>query len=143
VVLHQGQQLLLGADVGIQRAGGEEVEPGDWDSSEMTATPEQTGQYVTLYESLRCFDESAVELTIPRLAFAGADDLIVYGAEWDHARVDIGPALVRNKDELERRGWTVHVIEKADHMTAMHAEVVRDWLRGRRRTATTPQRPTE
>jgi pimeloyl-ACP methyl ester carboxylesterase len=109
-----------------------EVEPGDWDSSEVSATPEQTGQYVTLYESLQGFDETKVELTIPRLAFAGADDVIEYGAKWDHARVDIGPALAANKDELEARGWRVEVLPGKDHMSAMHAEVVREWLRGRR-----------
>jgi pimeloyl-ACP methyl ester carboxylesterase len=113
-----------------------EVEPGDWDSSEMTATPEQTGQYVTLYESLRGFTEETIHLAIPRLAFAGADDTIVYGAKWDHARVEIGPALAANKDELERQGWTVEVLEGKDHMSAMHAAVVlpilREWLRGRR-----------
>lgn len=114
----------------------EGVQPGDWDSSEVSATPEQTGQYVTLYESLRGFDEDKVRLTVPRLAFAGADDTIVYGAKWDHARVQIGPALAANRAELERRGWTVEVLESKDHMSAMHAAVVlpilRKWLRGRR-----------
>jgi pimeloyl-ACP methyl ester carboxylesterase len=110
----------------------EAVEPGDWESSEVTAAPEQTGQYVTLYESLQGFDETTVELAIPRLAFAGADDVIVYGAKWDHARVDIGPALAAHREELERKGWIVHVIDKADHMSAMHATVVREWLKGRR-----------
>jgi pimeloyl-ACP methyl ester carboxylesterase len=101
-----------------------EVVPGDWDSAELAATPEQTGQYVTLYESLAGFDEAEVELEIPRLAFAGADDTIVYGAKWDHARVEIGPALATNKADLEKRGWTVEVIPAADHMSAMHAAVV-------------------
>jgi hypothetical protein len=109
-----------------------DVEPGDWDSAELSATPEQTGQYVTLYESLQGFDESKVDLTIPRLAFAGADDVIVYGARWGHARVDIGPALAANRKELEARGWTVEILPGKDHMSAMHAAVVlpllREWL---------------
>jgi pimeloyl-ACP methyl ester carboxylesterase len=108
-----------------------ELTPGDWESSEVTAAPEQTGQYVTLYESLRGFDEAEVELTIPRLAFAGADDVIVYGAKWDHARVDIGPALAAHRAELQERGWTVQVLPAKDHLSAMHASVVlpilRDW----------------
>jgi pimeloyl-ACP methyl ester carboxylesterase len=114
-----------------------EVEPGDWDSSELTASPEQTGQYVTLYESLRGFDETAAlgKITVPRLAFAGADDVIVYGAKWDHARVDIGPALAVHRAELETRGWTVEVIPQKDHLSAMHAAValpiLRSWLEGR------------
>jgi pimeloyl-ACP methyl ester carboxylesterase len=103
-----------------------EVEPGDWDSSELTATPEQTGQYVTLYESLLSFDEAAAlkTITIARLAFAGADDVIEYGAKWDHARVDIGPALAANEEELEATGWRVEVLPGKDHMSAMHAAVV-------------------
>ena len=36
-----------------------EVEPGDWDSAEVTVSPEQTGQYLTLYQSLQDFDEQA------------------------------------------------------------------------------------
>jgi pimeloyl-ACP methyl ester carboxylesterase len=112
-----------------------QVEPGDWDSSELTATPEQTGQYVTLYESLEGFDDSEVTLTIPRLAFAGADDTIAYGAKWDHARVEIGPALAAHRGELEQRGWNVVIIPGKDHMGAMHAAVVgpilREWLGGR------------
>jgi pimeloyl-ACP methyl ester carboxylesterase len=111
-----------------------DITPGDWESSEVTATPAQTGQYVTLYESLRGFDESAVELTIPRFAFAGADDVIRYPAAWDDARVDIGPALAANRAELEARGWRVELLPGRDHLTAMHAEVVREWLRGRRAT---------
>jgi pimeloyl-ACP methyl ester carboxylesterase len=109
------------------------VEPGDWDSSELTATPEQTGQYVTLYESLVGFDEASVDLAIPRLAFAGAEDVIVYGERWDHARVDIGPALAAHRAELEADGWTVEVLPGKDHMSAMHAAVVvpilQNWLR--------------
>src|SRR5262249_57916205 len=36
-----------------------EVQPGDWDAVEVTQTPDQTRQYVTLYESLQDFDERA------------------------------------------------------------------------------------
>lgn len=119
-----------------------EIEPGDWDSAELVATPEQTGQYVTLYESLIGFDETTVELGIPRLAFAGTDDTIVYGAKWDHARVEIGPPLAANKAELEKRGWTVEVIPGADHMTAMHSAVVGPilarWLAQTKPAETTP-----
>jgi len=109
-----------------------DVTPGDWESPEVTARPEMTGQYVTLYESLEGFDESAVALTIPRFAFAGADDVIQYPAKWDHARVDIGPALAAHRRELEADGWQVAVLPGKDHMSAMHDEVVREWLRGRR-----------
>jgi len=103
-----------------------ELEPGDWDASEVTQSPEQTQQYLTLYESLRGFDERAAldRLDIPRLAFAGADDNIRYGAKWDNAYVAIGSALVEHRAELVGRGWTVRVIPDTDHIGAMHADVV-------------------
>ena len=70
--------------------------PGDWDSAEFVLTPDQTRQYVTLYESLVDFDERAAldPLAIPRLAFAGRADNIRYGPRWDNAYVEIGDALV-------------------------------------------------
>ena len=113
-----------------------EAEPGDWGSAPIATNPDQTRQYVTLYESLAGFDERAAldRLgALPRLAFAGADDTIVYGAQWDNARVVIGDALLANSAELTDRGWTVHVLPGADHMRAMHADLVVDvllpWLR--------------
>ena len=103
-----------------------EIEPGDWDAAEVTQSPEQTEQYVTLYESLQDFDERAAldRLTVPRLAFAGEKDNIAYGRKWDDAYVAIGEPLRRHRDELVERGWTVEVIPGADHMSAMHAATV-------------------
>ena len=103
-----------------------EIEPGDWDAAEVTQSPEQTEQYVTLYESLRDFDERAAldRLSVPRLAFAGEKDNIAYGPKWDNAYVAIGEPLRRHRDELVERGWTVEVIPGADHMSAMHAATV-------------------
>ena len=62
------------------RAPVAEVMPGDWDSVPFDRTPDQTQQYVTLYESLDGFDDRAVHigLRIPRFAFAGANDNIAY-----------------------------------------------------------------
>ncbi|MDG4826248.1 alpha/beta fold hydrolase [Asanoa sp. WMMD1127] len=102
------------------------AEPGDWDTAEVTRHPDQTAQYLTLYRSLRDFDERAAlgRLTIPRLAFAGADDNISYGPRWDDAHVAIGEPLARHRRELEGLGWTVHVVPHGDHMTVMRAETV-------------------
>jgi pimeloyl-ACP methyl ester carboxylesterase len=102
-----------------------EIEVGDWDSAEVTQTPEQTLQYVTLYESVRDFDERAAlgRLTVPRLAFAGRDDVIGYGPQWGDVRVELGPPLDEHRAELEELGWTVEVLP-GDHMSAMHSEVV-------------------
>jgi len=114
------------ANLGQQREPAAPIEPGDWEAAEVTATPDQTQQYVTLYESLKEFDESAAidELDIPRLAFAGAADNITYDAKWDDAYVPIGDALQRNRDELVRRGWTVEILPAVDHIGAMQATTV-------------------
>jgi pimeloyl-ACP methyl ester carboxylesterase len=102
------------------------VQPGDWDAAEVTQTPDQTQQYLTLYESLQDFDEQAAldRLTIPRLAFAGANDTIRYGPKWENAHVDIGGALRRHREELVRLGWTVEIVPDADHISAMRADTV-------------------
>jgi len=103
-----------------------EVRPGDWDSVPVTLRPDQTRQYVTLYESLQDFDERAAldRVHVPRLAFAGANDNITYGAAWDDAYVAIAEPLIRNRDELTRRGWTVQLVPDTDHMSAMQAATV-------------------
>lgn len=102
------------------------VQPGDWDSVEVTQRPEQTQQYVTLYESLRDFDDRAAvdRLTVPRLVFAGANDNISYGPKWDNITVVIADAITRRRDQLETHGWTVTTVPDADHLTAMQATAV-------------------
>ena len=110
-------------------------EPGDWDSGEVTLTPEQSQQYVTLYRSVAGFDERAAlaRLTVPRLAFAGEKDNIQFGPRWDDAYVALGEPLVTHGDELTALGWTVTVVPGADHVAAMQATTVLPilipWLR--------------
>jgi pimeloyl-ACP methyl ester carboxylesterase len=103
-----------------------ELQPGDWDAVEVTQTPEQIQQYVTLYESLQAFDERAAldRLSLPRLAFAGVNDNITYGPKWDNAYVAIADALSEHREELTKRGWTVELIPGTDHMSAMQAAMV-------------------
>jgi pimeloyl-ACP methyl ester carboxylesterase len=103
-----------------------DITPGDWDAAEVVVGPDQTEQYVTLYESLDGFDERAAldRLSVPRLAFAGTDDNISYGAKWDNAYVAIGEALSAHRDELVARGWRVELIASADHLSAMRSETV-------------------
>ncbi len=117
------------AIAGVGAAPVPEAEPGDWDSAGVALTPEQTQQYVTLYESLRGFDERT-PLTVPRLAFAGAADEIVYGPRWGGVTVPIGPSLARHRDELVASGWTVEVVPGGDHLSAMQAVVVLPILTG-------------
>jgi pimeloyl-ACP methyl ester carboxylesterase len=109
-------------------------EPGDWSSVSVQTTPDQTQQFVTLYEALQDFDEaSAVRMIrVPRLVVAGADDDIAYGPGWGDTLVRIGGALADHAAELRSLGWTVHVLPGLDHLGAMHADVVlprlRSWL---------------
>ncbi|WP_212986995.1 hypothetical protein [Actinoplanes auranticolor] len=111
------------------------MQPGDRDAAETTQSPEQTQQYVTLYESLRGFDERAAldRLAMPRLVFAGADDNIRYGPRWDNAYVAIAGAVREHHDELGKLGWTVELPADAEHMSAMQAgrvlAVLVPWLR--------------
>ncbi|GAA0559454.1 hypothetical protein GCM10010172_48170 [Paractinoplanes ferrugineus] len=105
--------------------------PGDWDSADLTLSPDQTRQYLSLYESLEHFDDTAVTLPpFPRLAFAGEKDTIVYGPKWGDAVIDMAGPLIAGRAELEARGWRVEVIPGADHMSAMRAEVVLPLLTG-------------
>ncbi|MFG1995150.1 alpha/beta fold hydrolase [Actinoplanes sp. NPDC048988] len=105
-------------------ATGGPVTPGDWESVEVTVPPEQTAQYVSLYESLTSFDERTAVLTIPRMAFAGSEDNIQYGPKWGSVRVPIAERLIRNRAELESMGWGVQLIPGVDHTAGMRPELV-------------------
>uniref|UniRef100_UPI003555F096 alpha/beta fold hydrolase n=1 Tax=Streptomonospora nanhaiensis TaxID=1323731 RepID=UPI003555F096 len=106
----------------------------DWFSAEMTLSEPQTRQFVTLYRSLRGFDDRAAQahLTAPRLCFAGSADVIDYDETWGGVRVDIVGPLRERRAELEELGWRVRVLDGLDHMTAMQPpavlSVLRPWL---------------
>ena len=103
-----------------------EVEPGDWDSAPIQADPDQTRQFLTLYEALQDFDDAAapVPAGLPRLAFAGAGDNIDYSPTWGGVRVGIGEPLARHEQELVKAGWDVQVLPGLDHLGAMQSQVV-------------------
>ncbi|MCO4261571.1 hypothetical protein NG697_01230 [Pseudarthrobacter sp. MDT3-26] len=100
-----------------------EPEPGDWDSVSVQTTEAQTQQFVTLYEALQDFDDSAAVLPgdLPKLAFAGAEDQIDYKPVWGGVRVSIGEPLARHQASLTKAGWDVRVLPGLDHMGAMHS----------------------
>jgi pimeloyl-ACP methyl ester carboxylesterase len=106
----------------------------DWDSAPFTLTADQTRQFVTLYEALEGFDDRAAQsrITSPRLCFTGGRDDIDYGERWGNVRVEIGSRVVATRAELERLGWTVHVLDGMDHTQAMQPgavlPVIRPWL---------------
>jgi pimeloyl-ACP methyl ester carboxylesterase len=114
-------------------AAGEPVEPGDWDAARVTVAAEVTGQFVTLYENLQDFDDTAAQqrlAAIPRLAFAGTDDTVTYGPRWGDTVVDIAGPLARHRDELTAAGWTVELLAGLDHMSALHGSRMLPLLRG-------------
>jgi pimeloyl-ACP methyl ester carboxylesterase len=113
----------------------DDAEPGDWDSAAVQTTEAQTRQFVTLYEALQDFDDSAAAVPddLRRLAFAGAEDKIDYSPQWGGVTVRIGEPLAAHRDELTAAGWDVRVLPGLDHLGAMHSSIVLPilvgWLR--------------
>ncbi|MFC7245758.1 alpha/beta fold hydrolase [Catellatospora aurea] len=115
-----------------------ETVPGDWSTVSVVTTVDQTRQFVTLYESLRDFDDRAAQplLTCPRLCVVGSADTMEYGEQWGGVTVDIAGPVRRERAALEALGWDVAVLDGLDHMQAMQAAavlpVLRPWLESRR-----------
>lgn len=122
----------------------DDAEPGDWDSAAVQTTEAQTLQFVTLYEALQDFDDSAARVPgdLPRLAFAGADDRIDYSPQWGGVTVRIGEPLAAHRDELTAAGWDVQVLPGLDHLGAMHSSVVLPILAGWLREVGWVNKPT-
>lgn len=112
------------------------AEAVDWDDVEVTMNPAVTKQFVTLYRSLACFDDRSVQdrLRLPKLAFAGEADTIVYGSRFGGVTVDMAGELLRNERELTALGWDVSVLkgDGMDHTKAMQPQAVlpliKPWL---------------
>lgn len=108
----------------------------DWDNIQIQMVPEQTRQFVTLYESLADFRDHDIQhlLGMPRLAFAGEQDKIVYGDNFGGVTVDIAGKLIRHLSTLEQLGWDVAIMKGSgmDHTKAMQPEtvlpVLKPWL---------------
>ncbi len=109
------------------------VEAGDWESVQ-TVSPDQTRQFVTLYQALQGFDDRAAQahITCPRLCFAGAADDIQYGPKWGDVVVSIAGPIIAERAELKSLGWEVRVLDGLDHLQAMQAKqvlpILRPWL---------------
>jgi hypothetical protein len=110
------------------------VEAGDWSSVQVTMSPDQTRQFVTLYQALQGFDDRAAQahLTCPRLCFAGAADEIQYGPKWGDVLVSMAGPIIARRAELKSLGWEVRVLDGLDHLQAMQAKqvvpILRSWL---------------
>lgn len=98
--------------------------------------PDQAKQFLTLYQSLRDFDDRAAEAAIPRdvekLAIVGEQDEIQYGPTWGDVFVSLATPTINARDELRDNGWEIHVLEGLDHTAAMLPQAVlpilRAWL---------------
>jgi len=78
--------------------------------------------YLTYYKNLAEWDEqSAVsKLTCPRMAFAGSDDVIpAFGYI-----TRIGPTVSEHREELERMGWKVRLVDGFNHNLFYRPDVV-------------------
>ncbi len=110
------------------------IEPGDWSSVQVTTPPDQTQQFVTLYQALQGFDDRAAQtyISCPRLCFAGSADEIQYGPQWGDVLVSIAGPIRAGQDDLERLGWEVRLLDGLDHLQAMQAKqvvpILRSWL---------------
>ena len=102
------------------------VEAGDWSSVQVTTSPDQTRQFVTLYHVLQGFDDCATQahITCPRLCFAGSADEIQYGPKWGNVLVSIAGPIIAERAELKSLGWEVRVLDRLDHLQAMQQESV-------------------
>ncbi len=110
------------------------VEAGDWSSVQVTVTPDQTRQFVTLYQGLQGFDDRAAQahITCPHLCFAGSADEIQYGPKWGNVLVSIAGPIIAERAKLKSLGWEVRVLDGLDHLQAMQAKqvvpILRSWL---------------
>lgn len=116
------------------------VEAGDWSSVQVTMSPDQTRQFVTLYQALQDFDDRAAQtrITCPRLCFVGSADAIQYGKRWGDVYVSLADPIVRGQAQLADFGWEVRVLDGLDHLKAMQAQqvlpILRSWLASRVRS---------
>lgn len=108
--------------------GSENPKEMDWENITVTMDTRVTEQFVTLYQSLTDFDDHSIQhmLRLPKLAFAGEKDTIVYGENFGNVTVDIAGLLKKNKEKLTDFGWDVEILmgTQMDHTKAMQPAVV-------------------
>ena len=90
-------------------------------------------RFLTYYRSLRNWAEreAVSKIRCPRMAFAGTKDQFVPGPPGT-AEIRIGPLITEHREELERMGWTVRLIEGFGHelgaRPAVVVPVIREFL---------------
>jgi pimeloyl-ACP methyl ester carboxylesterase len=129
-------EMLKVTTAGWELATGARQSGGENEWADAYLEPDQQRQFVTLYEELRGFDDrpalERIPAAIPKVCFVGANDEIEYGPSWGDVVVNLAQPVIRGRDDLERLGWEVHVLEGLDHTGAMQAPAVlpilRPWL---------------
>ncbi|OMD34972.1 alpha/beta fold hydrolase [Paenibacillus odorifer] len=100
----------------------------DWENIKVSMDTRVTAQFVALYESITAFDDRSIHhlLSLPKLAFAGENDTIVYGENFGNVTVDIAGILKKNTTKLCDIGWDVEILTgtQMDHTKAMQPAVV-------------------
>jgi hypothetical protein len=91
-----------------------------------TVPNEELQQFATFYRELQGFDDRCVQarITCPRLCFAGGSD-DVYGSR-------IGARVIATREELERLGWDVRILDGVTHEGGLQPDIfvplVAEWL---------------
>jgi len=125
-------EMLVVTTAAYEMAGGAPAPDDEWSTAGLSK--DQTRQFMTLYQSLQGFDDLAAQaqITCPQLCFVGSADTMDYGQNWGNVRVDLAEPIMRGREQLERFGWAVRVLDGLDHMQAMQAAQVvpmlRSWL---------------
>lgn len=114
------------AESGAELKEGETNDPADPDNAKVTVPRDTTRQFVTLFQALQDFDDEAVQsrITCPRLCFVGSRDEINHGERWGNVHVSLAAPLIDRREELERLGWEVRVLEGLNHAQAMQVDQV-------------------
>ena len=129
-------EMLRVTTLGHDLATGKRMSGGEDEWASAYLEPDQSKQFVTLYEALHGFDDRAaqerISPSVDRLAIVGEKDEIQYGPTWGDVFVSLAAPTIRGRTELEALGWEVHVLEGLDHTSAMQASnvlpIVRPWL---------------
>lgn len=122
------QALRNHSGAAVPPLGSADPNETDWENVTVTMNPVVTKQFVSLYQSLAPFDDRRIQhkLSLPKLAFAGEKDTIVYGENFGNVTVDIVGLLTKNKKNLIDLGWDIEILlgNDMDHTKAMQPTMV-------------------
>jgi len=89
----------------------------------LAAKVPQAQMMVTYYRGLQNWPEREVvsKFTVPRLTFAGSNDIV---AAVGGQTTPIGPVIAQHRDELERMGWMVRLVDGFGHELVSRPDIV-------------------